>query len=133
MKPTWPSRTAYPGPLSRVLGIRVALYHGQTNTIVMPDGRYSYSHLADLLHTETAEVLAVYGSDFYAGMPALTRNRFREGAAYYIASAPEAAFLDRFSGAVDGYCDLLTDAVVSGQLTLPGYGVSILVQGETST
>jgi beta-galactosidase len=172
----------YPGPLSQVLGIWVeetdALYPGQTNTIVMPDGTYSCSHLADLLHVETAEVRAIYGSDFYAGRPALTRNRFGKGAAYYIASMPDTAFLDRFHGklAVEHdlrapfdapagvevtlrcknerpiifilnhnpepatvqldertYCDLLTDEAVIGALTLPGYGVSILVRQETAT
>ena len=94
----------YPGPLHNVLGIHVeeidALYPDQSNTIVMRDGSgvYSCAHLADLLHTEGAEVLATYGSDFYAGMPALTRNDFGSGHAYYIATDPEDAFLDDFYG-----------------------------------
>jgi beta-galactosidase len=92
----------YPGPLSKVLGIWVeeidALYEGQTNRIVMQDGSgdYTCSHLADLLHTEGAEVLATYGEDFYAGMPVLTKNTFGQGSAYYIASQPEDDFLDNF-------------------------------------
>jgi beta-galactosidase len=70
----------YPGPLSKLLGIWVeeidALYENQTNSIVMADGSGSYpcNHLADLLHAEGASVLATYGSDFYQGMPALTKN-----------------------------------------------------------
>lgn len=94
----------YPGPLHDVLGIHVeeidALYEGQTNTIVMSDGsgEYSCGHLADLLHTEGAETLATYGSDFYQGMPVLTSNAYGEGKAYYIASDPEMAFLDMFYG-----------------------------------
>lgn len=96
--------TGYPGPLSRVLGIWVeeidALYEGQNNQIVMIDGSGTYTcgHLADLLHTDTAEVLATYGTDFYAGMPVITRNAFGNGSAYYIASDPEDRFLDRFYG-----------------------------------
>jgi beta-galactosidase len=92
----------YPGPLSRVLGIWVeeidAMYDGQTNTIEMIDGSstYSCSRLADLLHAESAEVLATYGSDFYAGMPCLTRNTFGKGHAYYIATDPDDKFLDDF-------------------------------------
>lgn len=92
----------YPGPLSRVLGIWVeetdALFDDQTNTIHMSDnsGDYTCDHLADLLHTESAEVLATYGQDFYAGMPVVTRNQFGNGQAYYLASNPEAAFLTRF-------------------------------------
>lgn len=94
----------YPGPLSRVLGIWVeeidALYEGQTNTIVMRDGSgtYTCSRLADLLHTETAETLAIYGSDFYAGLPVVTQNQFGAGNAYYLASDPEDRFLDDFYG-----------------------------------
>lgn len=94
----------YPGALSRVLGVWVeeidALYPDQRNTIVMVDGsgEYPCQHIADLLHAEGADVLATYGSDFYAGMPVLTRNAFGAGAAYYIASDPDPAFLDRFYG-----------------------------------
>jgi beta-galactosidase len=93
----------YPGPLSKVLGIRVeeidALYEGQTNTIVLNDGEsYVCSRLADLLHADTADVLATYGDDFYQGMPALTRNRYGSGSAYYVASDPEDAFLDKLYG-----------------------------------
>ncbi|MEO8606816.1 MAG: beta-galactosidase [Chloroflexota bacterium] len=92
-----------PGPLSKVLGIWVeeidALYPDQSNSIVMQDGRnYTCSRLADLLHTDGAEVLATYGSDFYAGMPVLTRNTFGKGQAYYVASDPEDSFLDQFYG-----------------------------------
>jgi beta-galactosidase len=92
----------YPGPLREVLGIWVeeidALYEGQTNTIVMRDGSGTFScgRLADLLHAETAETLATYGSDFYAGMPVVTDNRFGSGHAYYLASDPEDPFLDGF-------------------------------------
>jgi beta-galactosidase len=94
----------YPGPLSRVLGIHVeeidALYEGQYNSIMMGDGsgEFQCGHLADLLLTEGAEVLATYGSDFYQGMPAVTRHQFGKGAAYYIASEPEMAFLEKFYG-----------------------------------
>jgi beta-galactosidase len=94
----------YPGPLSKVLGIWVeeidAMYEGQSNRIVYNDGsgEYSCNRLADLLHAESAQVLATYGDDFYEGTPVLTENSFGEGRAYYIASDPEDAFLDRFYG-----------------------------------
>jgi beta-galactosidase len=94
--------SGYPGSLSRILGIWVeeidAMYDGQTNTIVMNDGTGSFmcSRLADLLHTTTAEVLATYGSDFYQGMPCVTKNELGKGRAYYIATDPEHQFLDKF-------------------------------------
>ncbi|MBI1258209.1 MAG: beta-galactosidase [Chloroflexi bacterium] len=96
----------YPGPLQKVLGIRVeeidALYPDQTNTIVMRDrsGAYPCRRLADLLHVDTAEVIAAYGSDFYAGMPVVTRNAFGAGAAYYLGTDADDAFLDRFYGEI---------------------------------
>lgn len=49
--------------------------------------------LCDLIHSEGAEVVAEYGEDFYAGMPALTVNRFGNGEAWYLATSPEPAFL----------------------------------------
>jgi beta-galactosidase len=96
----------YPGPLARVLGIWVeeidALYENQTNSIVMGDGSgvYSCSRLADLLHAQSADVIATYGKDFYAGMPVVTRNRFGAGESYYLASDPDDVFLNRFYGDV---------------------------------
>ncbi|ALS26275.1 beta-galactosidase [Paenibacillus sp. 32O-W] len=94
----------YPGELRPLLGIWAeeidALLPDQPNRIVMKQeigalkGSYSCGILCDLIHAEGAEVLAEYGADFYKGMPALTRNRFGKGQAYYIASSPESAFVD---------------------------------------
>lgn len=117
----------YPGPLSRVLGIWVeeidALYADQTNSIVMADGsgEYSCRHIADLLHAETAEVLATFGSDFYGGMPALTRNSFGKGLAYYIASDPDPLLLDRLYG------ELLQQHGIAAPFAAPA-GVEIAVR-----
>lgn len=38
----------------------------------------------DILHLESAEALAVYGENFYAGKPVITRNAYGEGMVYYI-------------------------------------------------
>ncbi|GCF11220.1 beta-galactosidase [Dictyobacter arantiisoli] len=92
----------YPGPLRKVLGIWNeeidALYPDQYNQIVMSDGSGSYpcNHLCALVRNEGASVLATYGSDFYANTPALTRNTYGAGTAYYLASAPDDAFLSDF-------------------------------------
>ena len=121
----------YPGPLSKVLGVWIeeidALYEDQTNTIVMADrsGAYPCRHIADVVHAESAQVLATFGSDFYAGMPAVTRNAYGSGAAYYIASDADPAFLDPF------YRDVLQQKGIGAPLKTPiGVEVALRTQAD---
>lgn len=60
-----------------------------------------------LIHAEGARVLATFGSDFYAGRPALTVNNFGQGQAYYVASRNDEAFMDSFFGKLAQQLDLL--------------------------
>jgi len=93
----------YPGELRKLLGIWAeeidALLPSQRNKIILKDtavtgkAEYSCGMLCDLIHSEGAEVKAVYGEDFYRGMPALTVNRFGSGEAWYVATHAEDAFL----------------------------------------
>ena len=73
-----------------------ALTDGEYNTLLYQDKRYKVSHYCDLIHDSSAEMLSAYEKDFYAGMPAVTRNHFGKGAAYYIACRPEEDFLYHF-------------------------------------
>jgi len=81
----------FPGPLRRVLGVwdeeTDGLYDEDEGRVrILDSGRtYAVRQLCDILHAETAEVLAVYDADFQAGSPALTVNRFGKGQAYFIA------------------------------------------------
>ncbi|MGE7055561.1 beta-galactosidase trimerization domain-containing protein, partial [Paenibacillus glucanolyticus] len=96
----------HPGELRHVMGIWAeeidALLPGQHNQIEWNQewgslrGSYPCGLLCDVIHAETAEVLARYGSDFYKGTPVVTRNRFGEGLAYYVASSPDSKFLQGF-------------------------------------
>ncbi len=102
----------FPGPLRKILGIWSeeidTLYPGQANGIRMNDGKtYECGFLCDLLHTEGAQVEAVYTDDFYAGRPALTRNPLGQGEAWYVAARGERAFLN------DIYAKLVVRAGVS--------------------
>jgi beta-galactosidase len=93
----------YPGELRTLLGIWVeeidALPPDRRNSMVMTgrlgalEGAYECGIVCDLLHPEGAEVCAVYGADFYKGMPCLTRNTVGKGQAWYVASSPEKEFL----------------------------------------
>lgn len=79
----------YPGPLRKLAGVWVeeidALAPEQTNTVSFEDGtETSCRLLCDLMHLETAKSVARYTSNFYAGMPVVTRNCFGEGITYYV-------------------------------------------------
>ncbi|MDO4621052.1 MAG: beta-galactosidase [Lachnospiraceae bacterium] len=86
----------YPGPLREMAGVWVeeidALAPTQSNRLVFNDGsESSCGMLCDVIHPETAEVIANYGEDFYQGTPAVTRNAFGSGCVYYIGTVPENA------------------------------------------
>ncbi|NLW51393.1 MAG: beta-galactosidase [Candidatus Brocadiaceae bacterium] len=126
-----------PGPLRKVTGVWVeetdALREDRQNRIIMKQhfgpcrGEYGCRHLCDLLHAESATVLATYGREFYAGWPAVTENEFGQGCAYYIGSEPEDDFLLHF------YRTLCADAGVLPVLDAPeGVEVRRRVQNDRS-
>ncbi|MBU5671621.1 beta-galactosidase [Paenibacillus brevis] len=89
--------TGCPGPLREVTGIWAeeidSLHDHDHNELILQQdnplglkGSYAVHELCERIHCEGAEVLATYGSDFYAGDPVLTVNRFGEGKAYYLAA-----------------------------------------------
>lgn len=86
----------YPGRLRDILGIWVeeedALPAEVHNSFTYKGVTYPAMLLCDLLHLEGAQSLCGYEQDFYAGMPALTRNVFGKGAAYYAATRSNEAF-----------------------------------------
>ncbi|RXZ79431.1 beta-galactosidase [Paenibacillaceae bacterium] len=106
----------FPGPLRNLTGVWAeeldSLYPEDRNFIAMKkkegweavDGTYSVSLMCDLIHAETAEVLAEYGEDFYKDYPALTVNRFGKGEVYYLAARTETAFLDGLYGKLAAAC-----------------------------
>lgn len=108
----------YPGELRDLLGIWVeeidSLQPEMTNKIVIDSafgelhGEYECGLLCDLLHLEGAEALGVYGRDFYAGMPAITRHTFGQGEAYYVATDPEQRFLEQLSKTICERLNLAT-------------------------
>jgi len=90
----------YPGPLRKLAGVWVeeidALAPEQFNTVQFADGTETQCGLlCDLMHTEGAEVLASYTTNFYTGMPAVTKNAFGKGAVYYIGTQLAAAGLSK--------------------------------------
>jgi beta-galactosidase len=101
----------FPGPLMGTLGVWAeeidALYPEDRNAIVWNNRSYEAFELCELIHTRGAETLGTYGNDFYAGRPALTRNRCGKGAAYFIAARTGGDFLMDFYQALTRECDVV--------------------------
>lgn len=96
--------------LNEVFGIRReeidSLYDHQSNFMKMLDNEeetYKLTELCELIHPEGAEVLAVYGEDFYEGMPVLTRHHYGQGQTHYLAAKASVDFLRSF------YADLVKE------------------------
>ena len=83
-----------PGPLGRVMGVRVDEWDAREAEVVNPvrlgagDDRLEVESrlLFELVIPRGAEVVGTYGADFYAGTPAVTRNRFGRGWGWYVAT-----------------------------------------------
>jgi beta-galactosidase len=78
-----------PGALAGLAGVQVLEYDsllpGSDQTVVLRDGRsYPVHGWADLVTPVSAEVLATYGHDYYAGVAAVTRNE----RVYYVGTLP---------------------------------------------
>ena len=78
-----------------------ASYNGNT---------YPVDHICDIIHAEGAQVLGKYESDFYAGSPAVTRNNYGEGTAWYCAFRSDGAFADDFCSDLIARCCIAPDA-----------------------
>lgn len=96
-----------PHGLMEVCGIRCkeidALYDDETNAgVPVANGSVTFSkeytcqNLCALIATDTAETLLTYKNDFYAGMSALTKNKYGAGISYYICADFEQRFYDDF-------------------------------------
>jgi beta-galactosidase len=121
----------FPGPLSETLGVWCeeidALYPEDRNAINWKGKSYQAFDLCELIHVKDAEVQAVYGSDFYAGRPALTVNHHGSGKAWFIAARTGPDFL------LDFYRKILADCNIKpalGQLP-PGVTAQVRSDGKT--
>jgi beta-galactosidase len=84
----------YPAPFRDLLGLRIEEYvpysETQSNTCSTADGHtFGCSLWSDIIHPNSAQVLATYEQDFFAGGPAVTINRFGTGAAFYVGTQPD--------------------------------------------
>ena len=71
------------------------LYPEERGEVEMDGVKYLQKDYAELIHANTATVLARYTKEFYVGMPALTVNTYGKGKAYYQAFRDEGAFTEK--------------------------------------
>jgi len=98
-----------PGPLRKLLGLcceetdvlhdhnqqAVAYIEGNPSGLT---GTFPARHYCDVLRLETAQPLANYTADFYAGSPAISVNCFGQGKAYHVAARLEDTAIDALLG-----------------------------------
>lgn len=85
------------------------LYPGESNKVELDGVTYKAVDYCELIHAQGAEVLATYGEDFYAGMPAITVNNYGKGKAYYTAFRGEDDFNDKFTELLLNECGITSD------------------------
>lgn len=98
-----------------------ALWDGQYNHMRWNGRTYALRELCERVHPSTAEILAVYQEDFYAGEPVLTGNSYGRGKTYYMAARTGVEFLEDF------YRSVASEAGASPCLA------AILPEGVTTT
>ncbi|GAA2768392.1 beta-galactosidase [Streptomyces paradoxus] len=83
--------TDVPGPLAPLMGIRVDEWDARPPefTQTVPELGTKARLVFEVVRPRGAEPVATYGTDFYAGTPAVTRNPFgaHDGEAWYVATA----------------------------------------------
>lgn len=125
----------FPGPLSKALGIWAeecdALYPNERQEVEMIYGNslgfkglFKSRDYAERIHLRGAEALGIYKSDFYKGEPALTKNSFGKGNAYYLGTRLEDDFLKSF------YCSLCHDLGIEGALPSLPAGISTTLRED---
>jgi len=99
----------YPGPLRELLGIWVeelnVLLHRQTVSLTFsePSGPLQGTHRGHIVyervHTKTAVAQAFYDNGMFAGTPAVTKNSFGKGTAWYAAASMDPLFAVQWAAA----------------------------------
>lgn len=97
----------FPGPLREMLGIWIeetdilydsesAHVRAESGNALGLSGEWEASHICGLPHAESAEVVARYTDQFYAGRPAITVNTHGKGRAWHIAFRADNSLHDPF-------------------------------------
>ncbi len=104
------------GNLRKVFGIWAeessGIPEGKEGTAQFCGKTYKTQHVLDVIHSEGAEILGTYTSDFFSGEPAVTKNKWGKGSAYYTAFRNDEDFTDDFCGELVKTLDLEPDTEI---------------------
>ena len=118
----------YPGAFAELLGIRIEEFFPLRETESVQLNAFGSGTLfSELGHSDGASVLAQYTTGPVAGSPAVTRNAFGAGAAYYIGTNLDAGGLDELLEGILEEVELVPVADVG-----PGVEVVRRSDGESS-
>jgi beta-galactosidase len=103
--------TDVPGPLASLMGVRVDEWDARQPEFVqhIPELGARARLVFEIVQPRGAEPVATYGTDFYAGTPAVTRHRFGEagGEGWYVATALDQSGVDEVVRRILARHDLL--------------------------
>lgn len=115
--------------LKNVFGIWVeetdSLPDGMKNVVEFNGKEYDAINFCDILHANSAEILAEYKEDFYKNMPAVTKNRYGDGTAYYCAFANSGDFFHDFAKELISTINIAPDTGIATEK-----GISVRKRGD---
>lgn len=115
--------------LKNVFGIWVeetdSLPDGMKNVVEFNGKEYDAINFCDILHASSAEALAEYKEDFYKNMPAVTKNRYGDGTAYYCAFANSGDFFHDFAKELISTINIAPDTGIATEK-----GISVRKRGD---
>ncbi len=115
--------------LKDVFGIWVeetdSLPDGMKNVVEFNGKEYDAINFCDILHANSAETLAEYKEDFYKNMPAVTKNRYGDGTAYYCAFANSGDFFHDFAKELISTINIAPDTGIATEK-----GISVRKRGD---
>ncbi|GAA2575655.1 beta-galactosidase [Streptomyces roseoviolaceus] len=101
--------TDVPGPLAPLMGVRVDEWDARPPefTQTIPELAAEARLVFEIVRPRGAEPIATYGTDFYAGTPAVTRNPYGDGEGWYIATSLDQPGVDEVVRRILARHDLL--------------------------